>query len=93
MRAINALDVRALEAAVARAAEDLRLIAPPWKRPTKTDIAVLMSPRTYEVIGLASARVVDLAGYSVVLDPTVPPDTVRVRDRRNVRDEIVRLTL
>lgn len=93
MRAVNALDPRALEAAVARAADDLRLVALPWKRPTKTDIAVLMSPLTYEATGLAKTRVTDLAGHSIVLDPTIPPDTIRVRDRRNMRDEVVRLTL
>lgn len=93
MRAVNALDVRALESAVARAADDLRLAASPWKRPTTTDIAVLMSPRTYEATGLAKLRLTDLGGYSIVLDPMIPSDTIRVRDRRNVRDEVVRLML
>ena len=93
MRAVNALDSRAIHAAVEIAANDLRLSAIPWKRPTPSDIVVLMSPRTYEATGLAASRRTDFSGYAIVLDPTIPPDTIRVRDRRNMRDEIVRLTL
>lgn len=88
-RPVNALDARAVDTAVRIAINDLELSRRPWARLAPSDVTVQANPRTFVVLG----QPLTLGGADVVIDPLVPPDKLRVVDRRTARTIVLELHL